>query len=784
MNVSINWLSALLGREIDPEDAALRLGALGAPAEAVQPMHGGLDPIVVGLVEQVEKHPNADRLTLCRVNDGTEVREVVCGAPNVQAGRKYPYARVGVTLPGGFTLEKKKLRGVVSHGMLCSAKELGLGTDHTGIMELNTDASPGTALLDAVPYVDTRLVLEITPNRPDLLCHKGVARELGAAYGVPVKLPAFSHAPSDVPSAQRVEIKGATDGIEISIEDKEGCPRYLAAIVRGVTIGPSPAWLDARMRAVGARPINNVVDATNYILYELNQPLHAFDLSRVRGRAIIVRRARAGERITTLDGEARALSPEMTLICDGEGPTAIAGVMGGADSEVDDGTTDILLECAYFDPVRIRKTRKALKLSTEASYRFERGIDLEGMADALRRAVQLICAVAGGKVVAPPVDVCPLPPRQRAVFLRPRRVEHFLGVPVSREEIERILVSIGFATAPKDDRLHVQIPGWRPDVTREVDLIEEVARLKGYDAFPVELRPYRPSAVPDDPIEPHKARLRRLLVGYGVHEARSLPLVPEAGPDQVAVLNPMSAEEAHLRSDLLPELARAVERNWAARVRDVRLFEIGTVFRFCGAGQRPEERHRVAAVLTGARAPAHWTTSGKAPDYDEWDLKAMFEDAARLAGADGRLAPHDSGWRLLDADGVERGRAGRLAADRPAWAGPLFGFEFELGAPSASVRPFEPLPTTPPVERDLALVVPAAVTVAQVEAVMTEAAGDLLESTRVFDEYRAQDFAGRSVAWQLAFRSPERTLTDDEVDAAIDRVLGRLEERLHVKRRT
>lgn len=784
MNVSLNWLSALLGREVDPDDAARRLGMLGAPVEEMLPLHRELDDIVVGVVEEVGPHPDADRLTLCRVNDGERVLEVVCGAPNVRAGKKYPYAPVGAVLPGGFKLSAKKIRGVTSNGMLCSAKELGLGTDHAGILELNTDAAAGTPLLEALPLRDTRLVIEVTANRPDLLCHKGVARELGAAYGATVKLPKVAKAKDDMPAPTRVKRAGTCDGAEVVIDDAEGCPRYMAAVIRGVTVGPSPAWLEARLRSVGARPINNVVDATNYVLYELNQPLHAFDLATLAGSKIVVRRAKSTETLTTLDGEQRTFSPEMTMICDAERPTAIAGVMGGGESEVTGATTDVLLECAYFDPVRIRKTRMALKMSTEASYRFERGIDLQALPDALRRAVQVIRAVAGGEVREPPIDVYSKPVKPHAVFLRPERVEHLLGTPVSRDEVERLLVSIGFAVAPKGKRLHVQIPGWRPDVMREVDLIEEVARLRGYDTFPVELRPFRPSVVPDDPVEPLKARVRRVFTGLGLHEARTLSLVPAGDEGAVPLNNPLSGDEGYLRARLLPGLVRASERNWAARERDIRLFELGTVFEAAADGSRPAERQRLGVVVSGARTPPHWTGSGKAPDYDLWDIKHMFEEAARVAGPAGTIITCDDGWALEDSDGVRRGHAGPLAAEHPAWAALLYGMELDLVVEERPVRGFAALAETPPVERDLALVLPGGVTAREVEAVMRDAGGVLVERVAVFDEYRGAEVRGRSVAWHLVFRASDRTLTDEEVDALVTRILERLGDRLHVERRT
>jgi len=787
VNVSLDWLSALLGHPLEADEVAQRLTMLGAPVEAVEPVHQDLGDVVVGLVERVERHPHADRLSLCYVNDGTRTLEVVCGAPNVAAGRRYPFAPVGAVLPGGLRLAARSIRGVVSHGMLCSARELGLGTDHEGILELETDAPPGTPLTAALPVADIRLTLDITANRPDLLGHKGVARELGAAYGWPVKLPDF---PGGVPqglSPRRCGASGSVAGVEVRLEDPAGCPRYIAAVIRGVRVGPSPAWLQARLLSIGARPINNVVDATNYILYELNQPLHAFDLARLKGPAVVIRRARAGERIVTLDGETRALTPEMTVICDAEVPQAIAGIMGGRQSEVSGATTDVLLECAYFDPKRIRATRKALKMDTEASYRFERGTDLFAMAEAVRRAVALIRTVAGGVEAEAAVDLYPQPAAPRAVFLRPERVALLLGVEVPAEDIERHLTSVGFVVAPKEGRLHVQVPGWRPDVTQEVDLIEEVARLRGYDRFPDAFRPYRPSNVPDDPVESCKARIRRVLTGLGLHEARLMPLGPAAASDDaetVQVVNPASRDFASLRRSLAPGLLRAVERNWALRQREVRLFEIGHVFRRSPPQGPPEERLALGGVITGARRPPHWSEGFRPPDYDLWDLKAIFEEAVRVGGADGRIEPApEGGWRLVDSSGQQRGWAREMVVERPPWAAPVFGFELDVEVRPAAALRYRPRAATPPAERDLALMVPEGVTAAQIEAILREAGGPLLEDVFVFDEYRKPGVAARSLAWRLVFRAPDRTLRDEEVDRAVSGVLEALKERLGVVRR-
>jgi len=804
--VSRRWLEALLDRPLDPRDVADRLTLHVAAVDAVVPLHQDLGDVLIARVLEVKKHPDADRLSLCLVDRGGgsagegEPVEVVCGAPNVQAGKIYPYAPVGAVLPGGVKLERKKIRGVESNGMLCSAKELGLGADHTGILELDTTAAPGTRFIDAMGIGDHQIVIDVPANRPDLLCHKGVARELGASLGAPVKLPPIPSAkPLSVspPATDRESFRvrqsarGVVDSVEVRLEDPEGAPRYMIGVIRGVRVGPSPAWLADRLTAVGQRPINNVVDATNYILFELNQPLHAFDLAKLRGPAIVVRRARPGEKIVTLDGVTRTLTADMTAICDAEHPTIIAGVMGSAESEVSADTRDLVLECAYFQPTRIRRTRRALELSSESSYRFERGIDMLGMPDALRRAIELIIAVAGGEVRAPALDLWPQPQQERTIFLRPERVSRLLGVAIERPEVERLLTAVGFFVAPKDARLAVQVPGWRPDVTREVDLIEEVARSKGYDAFPDELRPYRPGTVPDAPDERARARIREQLVRAGLLEARTLPLGPPDGPDAVPILNPLSAEEAHLRRRLVPGLVRRIEYNWANRNRDIRLFEVGTVFRKgTGAGGGgPEEWTSVAGVLTGARRPPHWSDGAKLPDMDIWDLKYHFELAVAVADPSCDVRPTTGGavgWEAVQrGGGGVVGWAGPLQADAPVWAAPLFGFEVRLAAAPPDLLVYRPLPLQPPVERDLALVLPPGVTAAQVSDVLRRTVGPLLERLAVFDEYRGPGIpAGhRSVAWHSTFRDPERTLRERDVDALLARGLEALEGELGVRRR-
>ncbi|MCH9014518.1 MAG: phenylalanine--tRNA ligase subunit beta [Gemmatimonadetes bacterium] len=781
MNVSINWISEMLGQTVDPKDAAERLANAVAPVDAVEPIGDELADVIVALVQEVSQHPDADRLTVCRVDTGNGIVDVVCGAPNVTAGKKYPYASVGSVLPGDFKIKKLKIRGVESNGMLCSESEVDLGSEGGGLMELSVDSSPGTSLPEALKLRDTRLAIDVNPDRPDVLCHKGIARELGASLGINPRLCQIPGAPDDTKQPVRTGSTGEIAGVTVTIEDTEGCPRYMAAAVRGVEIGPSPVWLKSRMHSIGSRSINNVVDATNYILFELNQPLHAFDLDTLGG-AVVIRNAQDGETLTTLDGELRELNAGMTMICDASKPIAVGGVMGDVGSEVTNSTTNILLECAYFEPKGIRATRTALKLTTDASYRFERGTDLQGMPDALRRAVSLIIAVAGGEEAEAPIDLYPNPIGHANVFLRPARVEHLLGVEIPIQEIEDYLTSVGFAVAPKDDRLAVQVPGWRPDVTREVDLIEEVARLRGYNSFPTEMRPFRPGTVPNDGIEILKARVRTALTANGLHEVRSVSFSRTPGPDAQPILNPLSADEAFLRTDLMTGLARSVEYNWSVRERNVRLFEIGTVFRRVGKDVRPAEQFHVAGVVTGARKATHWSNSSADNDYDLWDLKFLLEETVAVCGV-GNIGENESGWAVTGEDGGRLGWAMEVVCDRPEWVARVFGFEVELTLGESTVRKFRTLPNTPPVERDLALVIPDGVDVAETETVMQEAAGPFLESVVIFDEYRTEGIGGRSVAWHLIFRAPGKTLRDRDADHAVKRIVETLEKKLDVRLR-
>lgn len=797
MNVSYRWLQSLAPTlSGSPQEVADRLALLGAPVDEVVDLGAEIGGIVIARVDDVRPHPNADKLRVCTVDAGTgESLQVVCGAPNVEAGRFYPLAPVGATMPGGMAIKKAKLRGEASEGMLCSARELGLGRDHGGLMTLAGEWTPGTNLRDALGLDDARLLVDVTPNRPELLSHVGVAREAAPGGAADVQLPAFPNAVVVEYGTVQGESTATTAGVRVTVEDAAGCPRYMAAVVRGVTVGPSPEWLATRLRAIGLRPLNNVVDATNYVMMELGQPLHAFDLAQLNGGEIRVRRAEEGERFTTLDGTERVLASSDVMIADGERSVAIAGVMGGENSEVGDGTTDLLIECALFDPGMVRKTARRLGLSTDASYRFERGVDPEGQPAALRRVVELILAVAGGRVDGA-VDVNPTPFHPLIVFLRPRRIEQLLGVALPTEEVRSLLNGIGFLVNEGDGVLEVRVPGFRPDVTAEIDLIEEVARRRGYESFAEELRPFRPSSVTDDPHVAVERRLRDLFVRWGFLEARAAAFAPEAG-NTLALLNPLSAEEGFLRSSLAPGLLRRVEHNFAHGVRDVRLFSVGTVFAHGEAGALPHEEFRVAAAFTGARAPLHW--GGASEAFDAWDLKGLLEELAREfegarvePGAAEGIAPATAGGTTLRLVVGETavgggGEAEVGTVDAPAWAAPVWVLEARVPARVAERRAtrYRPLPEFPASERDLALLVPVTVASADVGATIRDAAGPLLEAVFPFDLYEGKGVpeGTRSLGWRLRFRKAEGTLTDAEVDAATARVLRALEERHGVRRR-
>lgn len=817
MNASYEWLRAFVDLDATPTELRQLFTAHTATVDELVPLRTDLAPIVVARVVEAHRHPDSDHLWVTQVDAGRgSPLEVICGAPNVTAGKLYPFAPVGTTMPNGMKIERRKIRGINSNGMLCSARELGLGEDHAGILELSVDAAPGASFLSVMPVGDTRLVLDVGANRPDLLSHLGLARELSAVTGKSWHLPAIDGLAPKTPPPVRVTANDRTptrdvegnllDGVRVVVEANTTCRRYMAAVVGGVKIGPSPEWLVRRLEAVGVRSINNVVDATNYVLHELGQPIHAFDASKLTGGIVTVRLARAGETLVTLDGVSRKLPPDAVVIAD-RSAQAVAGVMGGRDSEVTAETRDLFIEVASFDPQRTRAARRAIGLNTDASYRFERGVDPELGPLAMDRVLRIITTLAGGTATVP-LDLVAISAPERAVTLRSKRVAQVLGVDIPMQTARRYLEHAGFAvSAASNAEVTVKVPSWRSDVASEIDLVEEVARFHGYDVFPSEIRPFRPTSTRDDPMWTAADRVRQAMVGLGFYEARPMPFVAGSDDTHVRVSNPLAENEAHLRRSVLETLARRAEYNLSQRVGDIRLFEIGSTFEAARSGP-PREAVRLGVILMGRRRPPHFTEPNP-PAYDEWDAKAIAERLAQVAhpGRSVALEPANGGdalWRVSTSEGTV-GTVSRLALDAPIWATPAFGIEITLGeiataAPAArgshtykevldsrsSAARYRAVPTMPAAEFDLALLVPHGTTAAEVERVVRKSAGDLLERLELFDQYTGEGVEAnqRSLAWRLTFRHPERTLRDKEIEGRRAKILAALEEELHVRQRT
>ena len=798
MRISLKWLSQYVELPA-PEELARRLTAVGLEVEAVERTGAGLDGVVVARILASEKHPNAEKLSVTSVDrgDGTPL-QVVCGAKNYAVGDLVPLATVGTTLPGGTRIEKAKLRGVESFGMLCSARELGLSADAAGLLLLDRDLVPGTPIARALHLEDVLLEVNVTPNRPDCLSHIGIAREVAAFLGRPIRPPEVKLAEAGPPAAGLAAVR---------IEAPDRCARYAARVIEGVAIGPSPAWLARRLEACGVRSISNVVDATNFVLLELGHPLHAFDLDKVAGAQIVVRTARPGERITTLDGKDRALDPTDLLICDRDRGSALAGVMGGGDSEISGGTTRVLLESAWFAPGGIRRTSRRHALKSEAAYRFERGADPGMVLPALDRCAALIAELSGGTVRPGVVDCHPAPARTASVRLRWARPEALLGLPVDRAEAERTLGGLGFTEREAAaEGATFEVPSWRVDVAIEEDLVEELIRARGYDAIPETL----PANAVETPAEPAEARvvarLREAMESSGLSEAVNFSFVAEAdlaplrfevvtgdGKGRalgIALKNPISAELSLMRTSLVPSLLRNAARNRARRVDDVRLYELARTYRPAApeaAGDAPTvEGLQLAGVLTGRRSPVSWAAPSEAADF--YDVKAVVEGVLAALGVTGaRFEAGGEGWlhprlsaRVLAAGGEVLGWLGqlhpRVAKDFEVPPVTL-AFELAVEALARHGQPLprhRPLPVHPPVLRDLAVVVEEAVQAERVEALVREE--PLAEAVTLFDVYRGAPLpAGKkNLALAIRYRAADRTLTDGEAEAAHQRIVQRL----------
>jgi phenylalanyl-tRNA synthetase beta chain len=795
MRVPLQWLREYVDPPLDTDALADRLTMTGTKVEAIL-RHGvsALENFVIGHVLEAEQHPNADRLRVCLVDVGTgSPQQIVCGAPNVAAGQTVAVAKPGAVLPDGSKLGKAKLRGVESNGMILAEDEVAIGTEHAGIMVLDADGlKPGTPLDRVLPIATDVLELEITPNRPDCLSVYGVAREAHAATGAPLSPPPWSDDPG---------IPGELTAATIDVKCPDLCPRFTARVFEDVTIGPSPFWLKARLMASGQRPISNVVDITNYVMLLTGQPLHAFDLDRVAGSKLTVRRARDGEQIETLDGQTRTLDSDMVLIEDADGPTSIAGIMGGARSEVQPDTTRVLMEAANWNGANIHHTSLKLGLRSEASGRFEKQIQPEQAMEAQAVATALMLELTGARLVPGTIDIGGDGPAPLTIPLRDSRVTALLGVEIPRERSAAILQGLEFKTAWANDGLEVTVPPFRrDDVTREADLIEEVARINGLDKLPATLPSRHEAHARLTPRQRMRRRAADALTAHGLHEiigwSFSTPELPDRlrlGPDHalrraVELANPLSSDQALLRTTLLGSLLDVARRNRARGASTLRLFEAGAVYLPDGAQQLPHEPYHVGAVLTGPARPATWRDAQPRP-VDFFAAKGV------LAGLlDALRVP----WTLVPGGEpfLHPGRAAGILADgEPAgWIGelhPLVAAEWDI---DETVAVFElnldavPPPPTPlyrevsgfpDVREDLAVIVSEQVSAAAVLDAVRGAGRPLLAEVDVFDVYRDADKLGEgnvSLALRLTYRATDRTLTDEEVAerrAAIAQALER-----------
>ncbi len=800
MKVTLNWLKQYVDFNWSPEELTERLTMLGLEVEGVDKLDGEFAGIVVAQVITRDKHPNADKLSLCRVNDGTGERQIVCGAQNFQAGDKVPLILPGASLPPKagekepFTIKVGKIRGVESHGMLCSHEELGIDPaaighkKEDGLLILRANATVGQSFAAYLGRSGSDVVydLEVTPNRPDLNSVIGIAREIAAVTGNPLKLPELKIAPAPAPAL-----------VQVRLEDPAVCPRYTARVIQGVKVGPSPDWLRVTLEKVGIRSISNVVDVTNYVMLETGQPLHAFDYHLIAPGAsgqptIVVRRAAAGEKFQTLDNQERTLTPEMLLIADEQKGIALAGVMGGANTEINAQTVDVLLESAYFSPTNIRRTSKLLGLRSESSYRFERGADV-GLCDwASQRAAQLILETAGGQLATGVVDVYPQPGQPKEITLQFAKSLDLLGIGIAHSDQVASLTKLGLTvTRQAPGACTFAVPSWRVDLKREVDLIEEVGRLYGVDKIPS--TPPRGALGTNafDSIYDQIGEVRRLLTGLGLHEAQGQTLISDtaarlAAPQVLALENPLSSDMNVLRPSLLPGLLDSLRINVSRKNADVALFEIGRVF--TSVNGTPKEERRVALALTGRRLPPFWSGAERDAKFDNYDLKGLAEDLLEQFGVRGVVYTTNpaSTSLLLESAAITLGGKlplGELGQLLPALAkkydlrDAVYLAEFNLDlllARRNATKAYKALPAFPTIRRDVALLVPEAITHQAVLNTVKQTKPANLETIDLFDVFRGNHVpAGqKSLAYAFTYRAADKTLTDAEVNAAHEKLVA------------
>jgi len=800
MKISYNWLKEFIDLNLSPEETAEKLTLIGLEVEEIENYGNSLDGVIVGRVIAVREHPNADRLRVCDVDLGEKQVQIVCGADNVAKDQNVPVATVGATLPltteNGklFTIKKAKLRGEKSEGMICAEDELGLGTDHSGIMVLDKHLETGTPVSQVFDlYQDTIIDIAITPNRPDATCHLGVARDLAAALNLDLNY-----------SAETAEAKKNHPDFTISIESPEKCHRYTGILINDVQVKESPKWLKDKLLALGLRPVNNIVDITNFVMYEIGQPLHAFDLKKIRGNTISVKEFDKAVEFETLDHVKRTCKPGTLFICDGEGPIAIAGVMGGLHSEVGDDTTDVLIESAYFDPVSVRKTAKVQQLQTDASYRFERGINPSMQLEAAVRAAKLIEEYAGGTVSGPAVDIHPVKTDPLTLHLRKSYVNRLLGTNFDTKKIAGILNGLGLELIKQsDEKLTYKIPTFRPDLEREVDLIEEVGRLYDYNKIKSPDTGIFVSTQPPSEHEQLLETIKNSSVELGFREIYTNSLISEEEAkrlgdlDQmIPTLNPLTKDMTTLRPSLLHGFLKSTAYNFNRKIHSVRFFEVGNVFKADEQGtyfKGINEQTNVLFGLSGIKYPEHWST--EAVDYTIMDLKASLQNFLIKLGIGADVIEHSKNqnkltYKVQDIEigelvHVDKKLCKRYDINRDVFIAELSVNKIREALNKSDKKSYTPVPKFPEFDFDLAVVVDQSIPAADLIKSINKNAGKMLSSIEVFDVFEGDSIGKnkKSIAFRMNFLDRNKTLNIKDVEPIIKKVLKALENQYSAKLR-
>jgi len=794
MKVSLNWLRDYVDIRIEVNELAHHLTMAGLEVEGITPIGAGFDRVIVARIDSIRRHPNADRLSLVEVSTDQEKFSVVCGGTNIREGQKVPLAVVGAKLPNGLEIKKSKIRGELSEGMLCSQIELGLGEDAAGIMVLSPDLPMGVNLGEALGLKDFVLDIGITPNRPDCLCAMGIAREIAALTHQKMRYPSISL------SDRGEEIHRRTS---VTVLDPDLCPRYVARMIEGVRIGPSPLWMKDRLEKVGVRSINNVVDVTNYVMMEYGQPLHAFDFEFLEEGRIVVRRAKAGEEFITLDGVKRTLDDQTLMICDGIKPVAMAGVMGGMNSEIKEDTKNVLLESAYFNPVNNRRTSKAIGLETEASYRFGRGIDYGGCVAAANRAAQFIQELAGGRIVEGAIDVYPAPIRPKPVRLNARKVNQVLGTVIPPHRMKSHLEGLELEVSGEDDDVFVVTPpSFRGDLEREIDLIEEIARMDGYEDIPITLPTGSPSLEKREKRVPVEKKALEVLIHHGYHEVITYSFASPVSIDgiglapedprrrQLRLLNPLTEDLSVVRTSLLPGLLEVVRYNLSRKNSNLKVFELKKIFLPQEGEKLPREMKHLAGVAAGIDLEPHWASPSRPVDFH--DIKGCIEDLMGLLQIEDVRFAHAEDVPYLHPGKGSRIRAGQeemgvLGEIHPQVASHyeipgkayLFELDFEMVVKLArEERRFQALLRFPAVYRDLSLVVDEGLEVGTVAAAIWNFRQPYIDEVNLFDIYRGTPIpeGKKGITYRIRYQAIDRTLTDEEVNQIHERIIAQLED--------